>query len=144
MINQSHRTAIARKALSGPARYLREAGLLRGRLLDWGCGRGFDCDELGAVGFDPHYRPELPVGQFDSAYCVYVLNVIPDQAERDRVQDSVVERLKPGGVAYFAVRADSASLRGWTSKGTWQGEVVPRGECIKATSAFRIYRVVRS
>ena len=48
-INHPYLTAIRRTRLSAPARYLLQHGLLKGRILDFGCGLGFDTDELGST-----------------------------------------------------------------------------------------------
>ena len=44
-INHPYLTAIRRKDLAGPVRYLLQRGLLKGRILDFGCGFGYDTDE---------------------------------------------------------------------------------------------------
>lgn len=109
-VNHPHLTAIRRTQLSVPVRYLLEHHLLQGRILDFGCGLGYDTDELcrqgfEVVGYDPYYRPEFPVGKFDTILCVYVLYVLEpyDQAE---ALMQVTHLLKPSGIAYFAVRRD--------------------------------------
>jgi len=51
-INHPYLTAIKRSRLSAPARYLLQHGLLKGRILDFGCGLGFDTDELRRQGHD--------------------------------------------------------------------------------------------
>jgi ATP adenylyltransferase len=142
MTHNGHLTAIARKAPSQPMRYLYASGRLQGRMLDYGCGRGTDAEAFGMEGFDPFHRPELPAGPFDTVTCNYVLNVIPSEAERRAVLDSVLALLAPGGVAYVSVRNDTRSLNGWTSKGTWQGDVgVPGATLLRSTSAFRLYEL---
>ena len=80
-INHPYLTAIRRTRLSAPARYLLQHGLLKGRILDFGCGLGFDTDELrrqelDVTGYDCYYRPEYPEGKFDTIMCIYVLNVL--------------------------------------------------------------------
>jgi hypothetical protein len=67
MVDASHRTAIARKCLSAPAKRLLSLGLLRGRLFDYGCGRGTDCEILGIGGWDPYWRPGRPGHGWDTA-----------------------------------------------------------------------------
>jgi len=100
------RTAIKRKALSIPMRYLVKKHLLMGRTLDYGCGRGYDADALKLEKYDPNWGPqELPEGEFDTIVCSYVLNVLPEE-ERKEVIENIRSKLKPHGVAYISVRAD--------------------------------------
>ncbi|MDR2511635.1 MAG: HIT domain-containing protein [Bacteroidales bacterium] len=108
--NNPHLTAIERTAISFPTRFLRERNLLTGEILDFGCGFGFDTDELGKsgfdiVGYDNYYRPEYPQKKFDTIICNYVLNVL-EPNEQAEVLMEVSELLKPAGKAYYAVRRD--------------------------------------
>jgi len=139
--NRSHLTAIARKGHSSPVKHLQAKGLLRGRLLDYGCGRGSDCDLLQCDGYDPYYRSEAPQGPYDTIYCVYVLNVLPTVEEREDVLAKIRGLLAPGGTAYIAVRRDKKSLNGWTSRGTYQTNVelsLPELSCGGSFAIFRI------
>ena len=52
-MDNSHKTAIKRNKLSAPMRYLSENNLLKGDLLDYGCGRGDDADLLSMDKYDP-------------------------------------------------------------------------------------------
>ena len=52
IINHPYLTAIKRTAISAPTRFLLEHQLLKGRVLDLGCGYGFDTDELKRQGYD--------------------------------------------------------------------------------------------
>lgn len=129
-MNKSHLTAISRKELSAPSRYLKENGLLVGKLLDYGCGKGKDADILGATKFDPHFFPDmdalysnLDTIQFDTIYCNFVFNVVEDAAERLVVFHNLCNHLKSGGTCYITVRRDKKKLKGKTSKGTWQGYI---------------------
>ncbi len=106
----SHFTAMERSALSYPARFLAERYLLRGKVLDFGCGLGKDVEILqqrsfDIVGYDPHYFPNYPNQKFDTILCFYVLNVLMEQ-EQARVLMEISRLLKPSGRAYFAVRRD--------------------------------------
>jgi hypothetical protein len=120
-----HRTARGRNKISVPMRELKKNDLLKGRMLDYGCGRGDDADAIGMEKFDPNgpfnQRPE---GSFQTITCIYVLNVIEDPAERRRVENELSQLLAPGGRAYIAVRGD-VYQDGETSIGTWQGDVRP-------------------
>ena len=106
----SHLTAKERDKLSYPARLLLEKGLLKGKILDFGCGFGKDVEILKAKGFDTqgydrHYFPTYPQEKFDTIICFYVLNVLMLE-EQTKVLLEVSQLLKPGGKAYFAVRRD--------------------------------------
>ncbi|MCR5456013.1 MAG: HIT domain-containing protein [Bacteroidales bacterium] len=108
--NNPHLTAKERTTISFPTRWLKQNNCLKGEILDFGCGFGFDTDTLqkegfDIVGYDNYYRPEYPSKRFDTIICNYVLNVLePD--EQAEVLMSVSELLKPEGKAYFAVRRD--------------------------------------
>lgn len=139
MGNGSHLTAISRRTLSKPTQYLVRHGLLQGRLLDYGCGRGFDCDYLQCEGYDPHYRPQSPTGAYDTIFCNYVLNVLPTVEERQSVIDGIQTLLSKVGRAYIAVRADRKALNGWTSKGTYQTWVDLKLPILVDSANFRTY-----
>ena len=109
-INHPYLTAIKRTDLSVPTRYLLQHDLLKGRILDFGCGFGFDTDELkhqgyDIMGYDYYYRPDFPEGKFDIIICNYVLNVLEPYAQAE-VMMNVSNLLSPKGTAYFAVRRD--------------------------------------
>lgn len=140
-MNKRHLTAISRSVMSTPARYLNEHSLLKGRALDFGCGKGKDAQELGIEGYDPHYRPAKPQGQFDTIMCNFVLNVIEDSAERQIVLHEIMSLLSDDGVAYVSVRNDRKNLNGWTKKGTWQGFIELDLPVVKRTSTFVMYRL---
>lgn len=106
----SHLTVKERTQPSFPARHLAQAGLLRGRVLDFGSGLGEDVAFLRSRGFDvtaydPYYAPDPPEGRFDTILCLYVLNVLLPE-EQAHVLMAVSELLAPTGRAYFAVRRD--------------------------------------
>ena len=104
-INHPYLTAIKRSRVSAPARYLLKHDLLKGRILDFGCGLGFDTDELrrqghDITGYDCYYRPEYPDGKFDTIMCIYVLNVLEPYAQAEVMMD-IDHLLAPQGTAYF-------------------------------------------
>lgn len=108
--HNSHLTTIKRTSISYPTRWLRNKNLLKGEILDYGCGYGFDTDYLkekgyNIVGYDNFYRPDYPKKRFDTIICNYVLNVL-EPNEQAEVLMSVSELLKPTGKAYFSVRRD--------------------------------------
>jgi len=65
-----------RKGLSKTARILLEQERIRGRVLDYGCGLGFDADQLGWDAFDPYYRPRAPIGPYDTIVVNHVVNIL--------------------------------------------------------------------
>lgn len=136
----SHKTAIKRNKLSAPVKYLVQNELLKGECLDFGCGKGFDCDTLGMDGYDIYYRPEYPTKLYDTIMCNYVLNVLPE-LEWSRVLDEIYSLLKVNGIAYIAVRNDKSNLNGITSLGTYQVFVDLDLPVIKKTSGFIIYKI---
>ena len=111
--NNPHLTAKERTSISFPTRWLKQNNLLKGERLDFGCGFGFDTDELqmegfDIVGYDNYYRPEYPAKRFDTIICNYVLNVL-EPKEQAEVLMEISELLKPIGTAYFTVRRDLKS-----------------------------------
>ena len=101
------KTAIKRRAVSLPIRehlidFLSDP---KKRVLDYGCGKGYDADRLGMFKYDPHFFDDQPAGTFDHVYCGYVLNVM-DKKEGQRVVDDMQALLKPRGTGYVVVRRD--------------------------------------
>ncbi len=113
IVNNPHLTAIERTSMSFPTSWLKQYNLLKGDILDFGCGFGMDTDQLkeqgfNIIGYDNYYRPDYPEKRFDTIICNYVLNVL-EPNEHAEVLMSVSELLKPTGKAYFAVRRDLKS-----------------------------------
>jgi len=105
MMNQPERTAIERKKLSTPMKFLEEEGHLDGRTLDYGCGRGFDAGHLGLESYDPNFFHGIPEGKFDTITCNYVMNVVTEEVASWLIND-IESRLAPGGHAFITVRRD--------------------------------------
>ncbi len=106
----NHLTAKERDSLSFPAKHLLNKGLIKGRVLDFGCGYGSDVEllkvkGLEVEGYDKYYFKDYPEGKFDTILCFYVLNVLQAQAQAQVLME-ISELLKPGGSAYIAVRRD--------------------------------------
>lgn len=106
----SHLTIKEREWPSFPTKHLQSHGLIKGRVLDFGCGTGVDVEFLqgkghDVIGYDPYYAPDYPTGRFDTILCHYVLNVLLPE-EQVAVLMAVSELLEPGGKAYFTVRRD--------------------------------------
>jgi len=89
---ERHKTAIGRRDLSRPTKLAIEAGLINSdrSFFDYGCGRGDDARQLSSLGisasgWDPtHPSTSVPLPA-DVVNLGYVINVIEDPAERDRV-----------------------------------------------------------
>jgi hypothetical protein len=154
LFDRSADTAIRRKKLSAPMAWLVESGnirpwddgYLRLDMLDYGCGHGFDADELDMDGYDPNHRPwNVPAGSYDVVTCNYVLNVLDtNEAILDTIK-AVQRCLSGAGVAYVTVRADDQNLNGYTSRGTYQRPVRLTG-CAKIheeKGKWRMYVIFR-
>ena len=95
--------AIKRTTPSRAAAFLNKQ--VRGRVLDYGCGWGFDADHFKWESFDPYYRPQKPAGKFDSIVCISVINALSHN-NRTKVIEKIRDLLTDGGHAYFAVPRD--------------------------------------
>ena len=146
-INNPYLTAIHRKDISAPTRFLLKHELLKGRILDFGCGYGFDTNTLKQQGFDitgydSYYRPERPDGKFDTIICNYVLNVLEPYEQADVLMD-ISNLLSPNGCAYFAVRRDLKEegfrLHLMYKKYTYQCNVRLPYKSIERNDSFEIY-----
>ncbi|MFO0952456.1 MAG: hypothetical protein U0835_15170 [Isosphaeraceae bacterium] len=91
-----------RKTLSKTARVLLEQGLIRGRVLDYGCGLGFDADDRGWDAFDPYYRPTQPSGNYDTVVVNHVANILT-RSSRAALLARVDALLTAGGAAFVSV-----------------------------------------
>jgi hypothetical protein len=94
--------AIRRETVSRTPQILTERGLLRGRILDYGCGFGFDADHFGWEAYDPHYRAKTPEGLFDTVVCNHVANMLT-RTSRRQLYRVLEELLTPQGRAYLSV-----------------------------------------
>lgn len=141
--DKAHLTAISRKAPSVPMRHLHASGLLKGRKLDFGCGKGKDADTYGMSKYDPTYHCILPMGQrFDTVTCNYVLNVV-DYRSAARIILDIVGYMKDDALCYITVRRDIKE-EGFTSRGTFQRNVILPFKTVKKTATFETYCATRS
>jgi len=140
--DNSHKTATTRSKLSSAAQYLVDNDLLQGECLDFGCGKGWDCNELQIDGYDPYYRPHdgIEFKLYDTIMCNFVLNVL-QKPMRDKVILDIQQHLAVGGIAYIAVRNDKKNLNGFMWGGTFQTFVELDLPIEKKTSSFVMYRI---
>ena len=153
----SHKTAMARNTLPMPVRWLLSQELIRGRVLDYGCGKCKPINDsvMGSnpliksiTSYDPHYEPnalqECGWMMFDVVLCTYVLCTLPQEDELKvlRAMQSFISRC---GVAYITVRNDEPkSGYGMSSKGTFQRRVImPYLYQVRETTQYRIYLLTR-
>lgn len=107
--------AVRRETVSKTARFLGEHRLLQGRVLDYGCGFGFDADHVGWEAYDPHYRQKLPDDLFDTIVCNHVANTLTRDS-RQVLFRAIQALLAPQGKAYVSVsrkipRAGKTAMR---------------------------------
>jgi hypothetical protein len=147
-VTQSHKTAIARNKLSAPVTLLRDYGLILGRVLDYGAGKGdifrfwLRSPDHGEQ-YDPYWHPVRPKGKFLTVYCGYVLNVLRTNEERMKVIRDAVSYLEPDGVAYFAVRRDVKDFQ--STLGARQHVVTPLLPLtVDVKGRFAIYRFINN
>jgi hypothetical protein len=149
MSNKAHLTAISRKSLSAPMKWMESEGFFDGvprrHCLDYGCGRGFDADALGFQKYDPFWFKcdDFSESEFDVITCNYVLNVIEDFKDRQAAVEQMLHWLAPCGNLFIAVRADKENLKGYTKRGTWQGYIVLAHPLIRSTSAYDLYQLTK-
>ena len=114
-------TAISRQKMSRPMKKMYESGKFdKKRVLDFGCGKGFDVEylknvgKIDIIGYEPYASDkylQYPTGKFDIVTNNYVLNVIENVEERKNL---VEEMKKLGDLVVITVRADKKSI-----KSTW-------------------------
>jgi len=151
-INNSHLTARPRKDFSRPVKFLIRQGLIIGPALDYGCGFGYDCENLGIDGYDPkiylrscinhdNYKT-IKREQYNTIICIYVLNVMETGKKRKEILNHIQSLLSNEGIAYIAVRNDEEHLKGWTSRKTFQTHVELNLPVVNKNRDYILYRLV--
>lgn len=139
----SHKTAIRRTKISSPMQHLIKEGLLFGTMLDYGCGRGFDAEQLKMDKYDPYFFIEYPTRRYDVITCNYVLNVLEHDVEIDVVLKKIRTLLNDNGIAYITVRRD-VKKDGYTQHGTYQRNVVLElPVLVESKGKYAIYKMER-
>jgi hypothetical protein len=149
MKHNSHLTAITRKRMPVPTRWLINAGLVdvEENVLDFGCGKCGEVNPKTWDNYDPHYRPWScwHKRSYRTIICNYVLCTLPDE-ERLPILKEIQRKL--GGhdaIAYLSVRNDKPK-QGWgkSSRGTYQGRVRKLNLPLTyKNSQFRIYQLTK-
>lgn len=151
MKDKSHLTAISRKTLPRPTRWLLNQGRVivhpGVKVLDYGCGRCYKINPKEWDNYDPNFFQRAggyKKNSYNLIICNYVLCVLPPE-ERLPVLKDIKALLAPYGVAYVTVRNDKPK-QGWgvSSKGTYQGRIrkMPLPELYKNAN-FRIYLLTK-
>lgn len=115
------------------------------KVLDYGCGRGFDADTLGFSKYDPYwgfFADDENQINYEAITCIYVLNVVTKEVQQEILRQ-VKALLIPGGSAYFAVRRD---LKGDVQIKDHVQRIVklPTLRLIHEDSKFAIYKMIRN
>lgn len=134
--------AIKRSKPSRAATVIVNRGLADGRVLDYGCGFGFDADHFGWESYDPYYQPSLPEGQFDTIVCISVVNALT-RNNREKVLDRVQELLAEDGAAYIAVSRDIPKSGKQGINHSLQNYVVLTLPSIYSDDSLEIYKMVK-
>lgn len=135
---KSHLTAKSRVSPSKPMQILNDKKLLIGRMLDYGCGRGFDAKHFEMESYDIYYNPTMPTGKFNTITCNYVLNVIDNNETIKEILSKLKGLLKKDGTCYITVRRD-VLVDGFTSKGTFQRNIKLELPILKENKLYCIY-----
>jgi DNA phosphorothioation-associated putative methyltransferase len=126
------KTAIHRgDRLSAPLQIALKEGYLSPQqsLLDYGCGRGDDINNLRklgyrAAGFDPKFCPSA-LESADVVSLIYVLNVIEQDAERPLIVEDAYSMAKQGVLLAIRVPDKTHMGEGFTCSGTYQKYFTP-------------------
>lgn len=150
MKDKSGLTAIKRKTLSVPVRWLHKKGMIGKIVYDYGCGKGDDIDNLReldhwAAGHDPNHKPvdkqviNDSLWCSDTVLCTYVLNVL-DHNKQAGIINRIKSYMNINTTAYITVRRD-IKKEGLTKRGTYQENVTLNLPVVRETSTYCIYKL---
>jgi hypothetical protein len=94
--------AIDRKTISATAQFLFKNNLLKGNILDYGCGFGFDANHFGWDKYDPHYFQLTIAKKYDTIVCNHVANILTRKS-RLALYKTIQDALTESGTAYTSV-----------------------------------------
>ncbi|OHX65114.1 hypothetical protein NH26_01470 [Flammeovirga pacifica] len=125
--------------------------LLKGGILDFGCGHGKDTEELAQLGYsvdkyDKYHHPTFPKKRYTTVICHYVLNVVGTQ-DQSKILAEVSMLLAPGGKAYFTVRRDifrpGIRIHKYHQRPTYQCNVILPFRSVLKTDHCEIYEYTK-
>jgi DNA phosphorothioation-associated putative methyltransferase len=141
---------MSRKKASRPLRAALYINAVHGRVLDFGCGKGKDVDELEdlgykVVGYDPNFHPTKPHGRFQTVLMTYVINVLQAKERNEALQEAW-DRVKKGGRLIVTARSEGEIERE-AKKGNWEkadwGYVTGSGTYQRGYNLRQLQRVLR-
>lgn len=160
------KTAIKRGYISRPTKELLKRDLLKGDILNYGCGYAEDNKwlwedyHIQSWGYDKHnleFKDDfLLTEHYDTVVCNYVLNVIPSLEEHNEVLQLLK---KLGNNVYVSVRADTKAIQpswryseselGYWTKSTFQrfydadmvDKLVGKVEYIVNDSSMKLFKL---
>jgi hypothetical protein len=81
---------------------LKNLNLLQERVIDYGCGYGFDAILNGYEKYDPFYFDDMPDGLFTTVVNINVLSAVSSKI-RSEIIENIQEILEPDGIGYLCV-----------------------------------------
>lgn len=135
-IRSLEKTAKNRKSPSLPLKLLLNKNLLYGDILDYGCGKGFDANYIKCDKYDPYYFPSYPTKLYDTIICIFVVNIIESDDDRNGVIQNIQNLLKNDGVAYICTHSDKR-----IKKNNYVINIDT--ECIYHHNSIRIFKIVK-
>jgi 2-polyprenyl-3-methyl-5-hydroxy-6-metoxy-1,4-benzoquinol methylase len=142
--HQSHLTAISRKTIPTPVKWVLQNYTISGKVLDFGCGKCASINPSHWDNYDPYYNPNgIKQKKYDTIFCTYVLCTLP-KSERQQVLKQIISLLEPiYGVAFISVRNDTPK-QGWglSKRNTYQGRATELDKMLLllySNSQYRIY-----
>lgn len=134
--------AIKRETVSATAQFLVDHKLAVGRILDYGCGFGFDADHFGWDKYDPYYFQKKPEGLFDTIISNHVANILT-RSSRDKMLQAIQALLTPTGKAYVSVSRKIPKRGKLAIRKRIQNYVVLNLESVFCDGDLEIYRMVK-
>lgn len=141
MKNSFQLTAIKRSSFSVPLRNLLKLQVFSevDKVLDYGCGHGFDVKELEKMGYkiqgydkyNSEFSTLVKLTDYDVIISQYVFNVISESSERIKL----IQKMRESGVkCYITVRSDITAI-----KPSWKYDRISEGWITSTGSFQRFY-----